>query len=177
LASRRRRRLAGRPSATALPPGLGTAGAGGEPTAVDPLPKGLRIEPDPDAGAKQVTYDEASNTVKIPLTMVADEGDGGASPGRRRRTKLVMFTCKPCGHRSARMVNPVAWEKGLVFGQCQHCGAWHTLAANNPSIYEEIRFDKDAGGAGSSSDESDQTAAAGGGGKAGPDEDGPSSPI
>jgi len=35
-----------------------------------------------------------------------------------------------------------------VFGQCQHCGAWHTLAANNPSIYEEIRFAQGAGGGG-----------------------------
>jgi len=28
-----------------------------------------------------VTYDEASKTVKIPLAMMADEGDGRAAPG------------------------------------------------------------------------------------------------
>lgn len=28
-----------------------------------------------------------------------------------------------------------------MFCQCQHCGVWHTLAANNPKIIEEIRYD------------------------------------
>eukprot|EP00882_Tetradesmus_deserticola_P028738 GHRQ01032020.1.p1 GENE.GHRQ01032020.1~~GHRQ01032020.1.p1 ORF type:complete len:117 (+),score=50.90 GHRQ01032020.1:696-1046(+) len=52
---------------------------------------------------------------------------------------MVMFTCNKCGGRSARLVNPVAWEKGAVFCQCQHCSVWHTLAAH-PSILEEIRY-------------------------------------
>jgi hypothetical protein len=43
------------------------------------------------------------------------------------------------GGRSARLVNPIAWEKGAVFAQCQHCEVWHTLAAH-PSIIEEIRY-------------------------------------
>ena len=29
-----------------------------------------------------------------------------------------------------------------MFCQCQHCEVWHTLAANNPAIYEEIRYDR-----------------------------------
>ena len=46
------------------------------------------------------------------------------------------------GGRTARNVNPIAWDKGLVFCQCGHCEVWHTLAANNPDIYEEILYDK-----------------------------------
>ena len=52
---------------------------------------------------------------------------------------------KTTGGRSARLVNPIAWEKGLVFAQCQHCDVWHTLAANNPRIYEEVRYDRSGG--------------------------------
>jgi hypothetical protein len=102
---------------------------------VGPLPEGLRIEPDPDSTSKDVTYDEVSNTVRIPLGLLSDTS--------KRRSKLVLFTCKPCGHRTARMVNPLAMERGLVFAQCAGCGAWHNLAANNPKLYEEIRYDKE----------------------------------
>jgi len=49
------------------------------------------------------------------------------------------------GGRSARLTNPLAWERGLVFCQCQHCGVWHTLAANNPNLMEEIRYDDPEG--------------------------------
>jgi hypothetical protein len=109
------------------------------------LPAGLRIEPaidnDDSNSNKDVIYDEASNTVRIPLGLLSDDAS-------KRRTKLVMFTCKPCGHRTARMVNPLAWAKGLVFCQCANpeCGAWHNLAANNPKLYEEIRYDKEEEG-------------------------------
>jgi hypothetical protein len=149
--TRRKRRPAAATAAAALPPALGSGGGSGpsEPTFVEPLPEGLRVETDPDASAQEVSFDDASNTVKIPLKMVGDS----------RRTKLVMYTCRPCGHRSARLVNPLAWEKGLVFAQCQNCGVWHTLAANNPKIYEEIRYDK-ADSPTASSGASDQTAAA-----------------
>ncbi|WIA20155.1 hypothetical protein OEZ85_006005 [Tetradesmus obliquus] len=99
-------------------------------TYTDPLPEDLQLELNPDTAAKQVTYDEATKTVRIPLAAV-NEG--------QRRTKMVMFTCNKCGGRSARLVNPVAWEKGAVFAQCQHCEVWHTLAAH-PSIIEEIRY-------------------------------------
>lgn len=103
-----------------------------------------------------MSYDQDANVVRIPLAMMGDDV---------RRKKLVMFTCKPCGARTARLVNPIAWEKGLVFAQCANCRAWHTLAANNPQIYEEIVYSKEGdggGGASSSSSASDQTAAAAG---------------
>jgi hypothetical protein len=31
-----------------------------------------------------------------------------------RRSLLVQFTCNVCGGRSGRLVNPVAWDKGMV---------------------------------------------------------------
>lgn len=135
-----------------------------------------------EGGPSDVEYDEESKTVRIPLSAM----DGG------RRTKLVMFTCNKCGGRSARLVNPLAWEKGAVFCQCQRCGVWHTLAANNPKIIEEIRYDDPEGqrrrreelyreafgggggaAAADSSDASDATGFAGGG--AGDDDGGASS--
>jgi hypothetical protein len=40
------------------------------------------------------------------------------------------------------MVNPRAWESGLVFVQCGDpaCGAWHKVA-DAAGLVEEIRFD------------------------------------
>jgi hypothetical protein len=32
-----------------------------------------------------------------------------------------------------------------VFAQCQHCKVWHTLAANNPAIMEEVVYGDPAG--------------------------------
>ncbi|KIY98188.1 Hsp70 escorting protein 2 [Monoraphidium neglectum] len=95
---------------------------------------GLRLEPASDENQTDVEYDEASKTVRIPLSAM----DGG------RRTKLVMFTCNKCGGRTARLTNPVAWERGAVFCQCQHCQVWHTLAASK-SVVEEVRYDDPEG--------------------------------
>lgn len=36
-----------------------------------------------------------------------------------RRSLLVKFTCNKCGERSERLVNPVAWHKGMVGGALQ----------------------------------------------------------
>lgn len=45
------------------------------------------------------------------------------------------------GGRSERLVNPLAWEKGMVIVQCEHCKAWHKVAdAHN--MVEEYRFDE-----------------------------------
>jgi hypothetical protein len=52
---------------------------------------GLRLEPASDENQTDVEYDEASKTVRIPLSAM----DGG------RRTKLVMFTCNKCGELRA----------------------------------------------------------------------------
>eukprot|EP00877_Chromochloris_zofingiensis_P001439 jgi/Chrzof1/11296/Cz05g31140.t1 len=111
-------------------------------------PADLRLEVETDEEQTGITYDDETKTVHIPLSIYND----GA-----RRTKLVMFTCNRCGGRSARLVNPIAWEKGLVFGQCQHCEVWHTLASNNPKLLEEIRYNEESDSGDSSSESEPQT--------------------
>lgn len=96
----------------------------------EPIPDDVNLELNPAPDASEVLYDEAAKTVRIPLAAVADG---------QRRTKMVMFTCNKCGGRSARLVNPVAWARGAVFCQCQHCQVWHMLKADK-SIVEEIRY-------------------------------------
>ena len=60
--------------------------------------------------------------------------------GASRRSMLVGFTCDACGGRTERLVNPLAWAKGMVIVQCEQCNAWHKIAdANN--MVEEYRFD------------------------------------
>lgn len=46
----------------------------------------------------------------------SDEDDGAVRIDLQlpRRSLLVQFTCNGCGGRSERLVNPVAWERGLV---------------------------------------------------------------
>eukprot|EP00878_Enallax_costatus_P001727 GHUV01001883.1.p1 GENE.GHUV01001883.1~~GHUV01001883.1.p1 ORF type:complete len:378 (+),score=71.33 GHUV01001883.1:84-1136(+) len=99
---------------------------------LEAIPSDVKLEVDKGSTAKEVTYDEASKTIKIPLAAMNDG---------QRRTKMVMFTCNKCGGRSARLINPVAWEKGAVFCQCQHCGVWHTLRAAK-HIIEEVRYNE-----------------------------------
>jgi hypothetical protein len=45
------------------------------------------------------------------------------------------------GARTARMVNPLAWEKGLVLAQCSGCEAWHKLrdAGGPVQVYAAVR--------------------------------------
>lgn len=75
--------------------------------------------------------------VKVPLGVLADFSN--------RRSKKAVFTCNKCGGRSEKLVNPLAWEKGLVLAQCDHCKVWHTLASNDPKLFEEVRYTKDKG--------------------------------
>ena len=56
-----------------------------------------------------------------------------------RRSLLVTFTCNRCEGRTERLVNPVAWERGMVIAQCGTCNAWHKLA-DAANLVEEIRF-------------------------------------
>jgi hypothetical protein len=43
------------------------------------------------------------------------------------------------GGRTERLVNPVAWEKGMVIVQCEHCKAWHKIA-DAANMVEEYRY-------------------------------------
>ena len=41
--------------------------------------------------------------------------------------------------RTERLVNPVAWHRGLVIAQCGGCKVWHTLS-NAGGLIEEVRY-------------------------------------
>jgi hypothetical protein len=56
-----------------------------------------------------------------------------------RRSRRVSFTCNVCDARTEKKVNPVAWDRGAVFLQCDGCGAWHKLA-DAAGLIDEIRF-------------------------------------
>lgn len=58
------------------------------PSTSRPLDVDVRLELNPDEASKEVLYDEASKTVRIPLAALNDG---------QRRTKMVMFTCNKCG--------------------------------------------------------------------------------
>ena len=137
---------------------------------------GSSSPPSSSEPATEFEYDEATKTMRVPLSALQGEGHA-------RRTRLVTFTCNKCGTplgphlsgnggqtmeflsfciyyiwqlihsacyvacaggRTTRAVNPIAWDKGMVYCQCGQCEVWHVLAANNPDIYEEIRYDKDS---------------------------------
>ncbi|XP_030546516.1 uncharacterized protein LOC115752455 [Rhodamnia argentea] len=47
-----------------------------------------------------------------------------------RRRLLVQFTCNECGERTQRLVNKLAYERGLIFVQCAGCLRHHKLVDN-----------------------------------------------
>lgn len=51
----------------------------------------------------------------------------------------------PAGGRTERLVNPVAWERGMVIVQCGTCLVWHKIA-DAAKLVLEVRYDKDGGG-------------------------------
>ncbi|GER50451.1 Zim17-type zinc finger protein [Striga asiatica] len=47
-----------------------------------------------------------------------------------RRSLLVTFTCDACSARSQRLINRLAYERGLVYVQCSGCSRYHKLVDN-----------------------------------------------
>nr|POE67304.1 dnl-type zinc finger protein [Quercus suber] len=47
-----------------------------------------------------------------------------------RRSLLVQFTCDVCGERTERLINRLAYERGLVYIQCAGCLRHHKLVDN-----------------------------------------------
>ena len=43
------------------------------------------------------------------------------------------------GAVTTRMINRIAWEKGLVFAQCNGCKVWHNIK-DAAGLVEEFRF-------------------------------------
>jgi len=61
-------------------------------------PPGAGLKLEPAAEGEQMTYDEGTQTVRIPLKELTEQ----------RRTKLVMFTCNKCGACAASAPPPAA---------------------------------------------------------------------
>ena len=51
-------------------------------------------------------------------------------PFSKRRTKQLSFTCKLCGTRMTKLINPHAWENGAIVILCDGCGVKHQLVDN-----------------------------------------------
>ncbi|KAH6762980.1 Zim17-type zinc finger protein [Perilla frutescens var. hirtella] len=63
-----------------------------------------------------------------------------------RRSLLITFTCDACGARSQRLINRLAYERGLVYVQCSGCSQYHKLVDNlglviEYNLQEEIDVD------------------------------------
>ncbi|CAN1839386.1 DNL-type zinc finger protein [Linum perenne] len=66
-----------------------------------------------------------------------------------RRSLLVQFTCDDCGERTQRLINRLAYERGLVYVQCAGCKQYHKLADNlglvvDYDLREEIKIEPNA---------------------------------
>ncbi|XP_016900245.1 mitochondrial protein import protein ZIM17 isoform X4 [Cucumis melo] len=53
-----------------------------------------------------------------------------------RRSLMVTFTCNQCSERTKRLINRLAYERGLVFVQCAGCQKYHKLVDNLGLIVE-----------------------------------------
>lgn len=66
---------------------------------------------------------------RVRLLSVADEAGDAAGLGGAgrlgRRTMQVDFSCKACGSRTTRMINPEAYRTGVVIVQCASCRKHH----------------------------------------------------
>ncbi|XP_073279588.1 uncharacterized protein [Primulina huaijiensis] len=53
-----------------------------------------------------------------------------------RRSLLASFTCNACGARSQRLINRLAYERGLVYVKCSGCSQYHKLVDNLGLVVE-----------------------------------------
>lgn len=53
-----------------------------------------------------------------------------------RRSLLVRFTCDACSVRSERLINRLAYERGMVYVQCAGCLKYHKLVDNLGMVIE-----------------------------------------
>ncbi|KAJ0241362.1 DNL-type domain-containing protein [Hirschfeldia incana] len=60
-----------------------------------------------------------------------------------RRSLQVEFSCNSCGERTKRLINRLAYERGLVFVQCGGCLKHHKLV-DNLGLIVEYDFRKDS---------------------------------
>ncbi|XP_061994772.1 uncharacterized protein LOC133712682 [Rosa rugosa] len=61
-----------------------------------------------------------------------------------RRSLLVKFTCDLCNERTSKLINRLAYEKGLIYVQCAGCLKYHKLVDNLGLVVEyDLRGDMD----------------------------------
>ncbi|XP_062110580.1 mitochondrial protein import protein ZIM17 [Humulus lupulus] len=53
-----------------------------------------------------------------------------------RRSLLLQFTCDICGERTQKLVNRLAYERGLIYVQCAGCRQYHKLVDNLGLVVE-----------------------------------------
>ncbi|CAM9446990.1 unnamed protein product [Chrysoparadoxa australica] len=62
----------------------------------------------------------------------SEKAQGRETPKQNpARTLAMAFTCNKCEGRHTYMLNPEAYESGLVICQCKTCGVRHLIADNN----------------------------------------------
>ncbi|KAJ4848215.1 hypothetical protein Tsubulata_014383 [Turnera subulata] len=89
---------------------------------------------------------------RYPDAEQSDSNKGGTIDLRLpRRSLLAQFTCGECGERTQRLINRLAYERGLVYVQCAGCERYHKLADNLGLVVE---YDlRDENGAESNTDQ------------------------
>ncbi|KAJ0806388.1 putative mitochondrial import protein TIM15 [Helianthus annuus] len=89
-------------------------------------------------GSKQALPVVISCLVDHNSTAEGSESNPGATIDLKlpRRSLLVQFTCNACGVRSQKLINRLAYEKGMVFVQCTGCEQYHKLVDNLNLVVE-----------------------------------------
>ncbi|XP_073024470.1 uncharacterized protein [Primulina eburnea] len=122
------------------------------------LPKGVPIPPSAPSKRLRISYREkkafeqchrepiisclvqdCSEAYPEPLlSSVSKNGQEEASINLNlpRRSLLVTFSCNACGARSQRLINRLAYERGLVYVQCSGCSQYHKLVDNLGLVVE-----------------------------------------
>ncbi|KAM0052567.1 putative mitochondrial import protein TIM15 [Helianthus anomalus] len=95
-----------------------------------------------EKGSKKVSPFVISCLVDDNLNAEGSFGDAESNPRATidlklpRRSLLVQFTCNACGVRSQKLINRLAYEKGMVFVQCTGCEQYHKLVDNLNLVVE-----------------------------------------
>ncbi|XVE53385.1 hypothetical protein DITRI_Ditri02bG0200100 [Diplodiscus trichospermus] len=72
----------------------------------------------------------SDSTTDPPENITSSNTDSTIDIKLPRRSLLVKFTCGECGERTERLINRLAYERGLVYVQCAGCLQYHKLADN-----------------------------------------------
>lgn len=114
--------------------------AGGSAAASPAAPAALAAASSSSSGGSSSgSSDGSSDGEQLEGWTSSDDGGVKIDLQLPRRSLLVTFTCDACSVRTERLVNPVAWHKGLVIAQCGGCQAWHKLA-DAANLIDEIRY-------------------------------------